>query len=85
MKKDVIYDKETGIITEIPGLSYNSNIHKFTFKSREKKDSTLKNLTRIKRKNKNTKHSKNEKNTKNDKKKLKASSAELKIEKIDLE
>lgn len=48
--KDVIYDKDTQTIKDIPGLSFNSGSQRFTLRVREKKDSTLKNLTKIKQK-----------------------------------
>ena len=67
--KDVIYDKDSGEIKDIPGLSWNTNVLRFTFKSREKKDSTMKNLTKVKRKPKG-------------KKKPKQSNDELVVEKI---
>ena len=60
--KDVIYDKETGEIKDIPGLSWNTNVLRFTFKSREKKDSTMKNLTRVKRRSKDKKNNKKNQN-----------------------
>ena len=52
--KDVVYDKDTGIISDIPGLIFNKQCNRFTFKSRDKKDSTLKNLTRLKNKSKSS-------------------------------
>ena len=42
--KDVIYDKETGQIKEIPSLSYNKQTKHFTLKNLEKRISTLKSL-----------------------------------------
>ena len=42
--KDVVYDKSTGIITGIPGLSYQKNSRKFTLKRGDKRVSTLKSL-----------------------------------------
>jgi hypothetical protein len=42
--KEVIYDKESGKITEIPSLMYNSSSRKFTLKRSEKRQSTLKSL-----------------------------------------
>jgi hypothetical protein len=41
---DVIYNKNTGIITDIPGLLYIKNNKNFTIKRIDKKHSTLKNL-----------------------------------------
>lgn len=43
--KDVIYDKETGIIKDIPALSYAKNTKHFTLKNIDKRVSTLKSLT----------------------------------------
>lgn len=43
--KDVIYDKETGIIKDIPALSYTKNTKHFTLKNIDKRVSTLKSLT----------------------------------------
>jgi len=42
--KDVIYDKENGVIKEIPLLFFNSNTNKYTLKRNEKKNSTIKSL-----------------------------------------
>jgi hypothetical protein len=42
--KDVIYDKETGIIKNIPSLNYNKQKKHFTLKNTDKRLSTLKNL-----------------------------------------
>lgn len=42
--KDVQYDKELGIITNIPNLQFNKNTRKFTMKRSEKQTSTLKSL-----------------------------------------
>jgi len=55
--KDVVYDKETGEITAIPALFFNSITHNFTLKIMDsKRVSTLKSLTpkRITEKNKET-------------------------------
>jgi len=55
--KDVVYDKETGEITAIPALFFNSMTHNFTLKIIDsKRVSTLKSLTpkRITEKNKET-------------------------------
>jgi len=49
--KDVQYDKATGSIKSIPGLTFNKQQRKFTLKRSDKKTSTLKNLpTKKKRK-----------------------------------
>lgn len=53
--KDVVYDKETGEITSIPALFFNSITHNFTLRIMDsKRVSTLKSLTpkRITEKNK---------------------------------
>lgn len=43
--KDVIYDKTTGLIKDIPGLTYNKNKNNFTIKNVDKRVSTIKSLT----------------------------------------
>lgn len=51
--KDVTYDSEKGVITNIPGLIIKlTEKRKFTLKNNDKKTSTLKNLTNIKRRKK---------------------------------
>jgi hypothetical protein len=42
--KEVIYDKETGQIKQIPGLTYNKSTKHFTIKNIEKRVSTSKSL-----------------------------------------
>ena len=42
--KDVIYDKETGLVKEIPALSYSKANKHFTLKNIDKRVSTLKSL-----------------------------------------
>jgi hypothetical protein len=42
--KDVIYDKENGIIKEIPALTYSKASKHFTFKNLDKRVSTLRSL-----------------------------------------
>tara|TARA_Y100000816_G_scaffold263294_1_gene221542 strand:+ start:14666 stop:15295 length:630 start_codon:yes stop_codon:yes gene_type:complete len=42
--KDVLYDKETGIVKDIPNLLFNKQSKKFTLKNTEKRVSTLKSL-----------------------------------------
>jgi len=42
--KDIIYDKELGIIKVIPGLEFNKTTRKFTLVSSDKKTSTLRSL-----------------------------------------
>lgn len=53
--KDVIYDKTTGNIKEIPALVYNKNTKHFTLKNIDKRVSTLKSLPPKKEKNGKTK------------------------------
>ena len=43
--KDVDYDKETGVISNISALAFNLTTHSFTLRNIEKKVSTLKSLT----------------------------------------
>ena len=43
--KDVDYDKETGVISNISSLAFNITTHAFTLRNIEKKVSTLKSLT----------------------------------------
>ena len=42
--KDVIYDVDTGIIKNIPGLSFDKERHKFTLKRLDRKTSSIKHL-----------------------------------------
>lgn len=60
--KDVVYDKETGVIKNIPALHYTKSTKHFTLKNIEKRISTLKSLAPKKInttiKNKNTLQSK---------------------------
>ena len=42
--KDVIYDKENGIIKDIPLLFFNNTTNRYTLKRNEKKNSTIKSL-----------------------------------------
>ena len=42
--KDVIYDKESGIVKDIPALLFNKQAKRFTLKNTEKRVSTLKSL-----------------------------------------
>jgi len=42
--KDVVYNKETGEIMDIPSLSYNKQLKHFTLKNMDKRVSTLKSL-----------------------------------------
>ena len=48
--KDVQYDKDSGVIKNIPLLSFNINTRKFTLKRSDKRASTLKHLTQTKNK-----------------------------------
>ena len=43
--KEVVYDKEGGIIKSIPGLMYNNTSNQYTLRNMDKKVSTLKSLT----------------------------------------
>jgi hypothetical protein len=43
--KDVVYDKEKGIVTSIPSLAFNLEQRSFTLKKNDKHVSTLKSLT----------------------------------------
>lgn len=52
--KDVIYDKETGEINNIPNLHFNKTTRKFTMKRSEKQVSTLKSLGPKKKSTKKT-------------------------------
>jgi hypothetical protein len=52
--KDVIYDKNSGEIKNIPALSFNKNINKFTLKNIDKRISTIKSLAPKKNKIKKT-------------------------------
>lgn len=42
--KDVTYDKETGVVKDIPALLFNKSTKRFTLKNTEKRVSTLKSL-----------------------------------------
>ena len=42
--KEVIYEKDTGVITSIPSLLYNTTTKKYTLKRCDKRQSTLKSL-----------------------------------------
>ena len=42
--KDVVYDKSTGVVKEIPALFYNKQTKHFTLKNTDKRVCTLKNL-----------------------------------------
>lgn len=61
--KDVLYDKESGVIKEIPALTYVKSTKHFTLKNTEKRISTLKSLPQNKsNKNKNANNHKTIKN-----------------------
>jgi hypothetical protein len=62
--KDVVYDKEQGKITNIPGLVFKKQSRKFTLRNQEKRSSTLKNLGRGKDRKKVKKLTDSIKNTK---------------------
>jgi hypothetical protein len=64
--KDVVYDKNTGIIKEIPALTYTKYNKHFTLKNIDKRVSTLKSLAPKKTgtiKNKLTKHNESDDNS----------------------
>tara|TARA_B100000925_G_C21987486_1_gene465174 strand:+ start:746 stop:1279 length:534 start_codon:yes stop_codon:yes gene_type:complete len=66
--KDVQYDKEKGVIKNIPMLHFNTTTRKFTLKRSEKRTSTVKHLTQTNVKNKKiTKTSKKDKKDKDKK------------------
>ena len=48
--KDVLYDKEEGIILSIPNLIYNKSRQRYTLKRSDKRMSTLKSLGKPKKK-----------------------------------
>ena len=54
--KDVVYDMEKGVITNIPNLCFNVNAHRYTLKRTDKKSSTIKSLGsgKTQKKHKNT-------------------------------
>lgn len=54
--KEIIYDKTTGEIKDVPYLIYNKLTKHFTLKNNEKRISTLKGLTPIKKTNSTIKH-----------------------------
>ena len=54
--KEIIYDKTTGEIKDVPYLIYNKQTRHFTLKNNEKRISTLKGLTPIKKTNSTIKH-----------------------------
>jgi len=52
--KDVIYDKTTGLVKEIPALSYTKSTKHFTLKNIDKRLSTIKSLPSISKKTNGT-------------------------------
>jgi len=53
--KDIVYDKELGVINSIPGLNFNTTSKTFTIRvTDQKRVSTLKSLTPKNKKSKNT-------------------------------
>ncbi len=60
--KDVIYDKDEGIIKDIPTLVFNTNSNKYTLKRSDKKKSTIKSLQTHKSKIKIIKEKNKDKN-----------------------
>lgn len=59
--KDVLYDKENGIVKDVPGLSYTKSSKHFTLKNTDKRVSTIKSLPP--KKTQGTIKNKNVKNT----------------------
>jgi hypothetical protein len=57
--KDVIYDKTTGLVKEIPALSYTKSTKHFTLKNIDKRLSTIKSLPSISKKTNGTIRNKN--------------------------
>jgi hypothetical protein len=57
--KDVIYDKITGIVKEIPALSYTKSTKHFTLKNIDKRLSTIKSLPPVSKKTNGTLKNKN--------------------------
>jgi hypothetical protein len=57
--KDVIYDKTTGLVKEIPALSYTKSSKHFTLKNIDKRLSTIKSLPSISKKTNGTIKNKN--------------------------
>ena len=57
--KDVIYDKITGLVKEIPALSYTKSTKHFTLKNIDKRLSTIKSLPPISKKTNGTLKNKN--------------------------
>lgn len=66
--KDVEYIKETGVISNIPNLSFNQKTRKFTLKRCEKRQSTLKSLGNPAVMKKTREKSKRDKTKRNNKK-----------------
>ena len=73
--KDIVYDKNNGIIKNIPGLSFNKSSKKFTIRNTEKKTSPLRSLApknkkkTVKNKSDKNKTTKADKGLKSDKNK----------------
>lgn len=68
--KDVLYDKEKGIILSIPNLIYNKSRQRYTLKRSDKRMSTLKSLGKPKKK-KSEKSSSSKKNPQRRKRSIK--------------
>ena len=62
--KDVLYDKEKGIILSIPNLIYNKSRQRYTLKRSDKRMSTLKSLGKPKKKKSEKSSSSKKKSTK---------------------
>jgi hypothetical protein len=63
--KDVVYDKTTGIIKNIPALAFNKPSKHFTLKNMDKRISTLKSLAPKKTTNSTIKHKQKQGSAKN--------------------
>ncbi len=56
--KEVLYDKEKQVITNLPGFNFNKQTRKFTLKNHDKKVNSLKNLPNYKKIQNNMKSNK---------------------------
>lgn len=59
--KEVLYDKDKQLITELPGFNFNKQTRKFTLKNIDKKANSLKNLPNYKKVQNNIKSKKKSK------------------------
>lgn len=62
--KEVLYDKDKQLITELPGFNFNKQTRKFTLKNIDKKANSLKNLPNYKKVQNNIKSKKKSKSKK---------------------